>query len=105
MGRGPSQHAAASFDQLMGNLAGLPKLSGLCTCCFAHALPVVSVCFTCTCVAVLKSCCHVAVRQVRFVVLDEADQMLDMGFQEDMEVILQQVRRSTGVWPAQGPRG
>lgn len=34
--------------------------------------------------------------QVRFVVLDEADQMLDMGFQEDMEVILQQVR--TGLW-------
>lgn len=32
--------------------------------------------------------------QVRFVVLDEADQMLDMGFQEDMEVILQQVRQS-----------
>jgi ATP-dependent RNA helicase DeaD len=30
--------------------------------------------------------------KVRFVVLDEADQMLDMGFQEDMEVILQQVR-------------
>jgi superfamily II DNA/RNA helicase len=25
-------------------------------------------------------------------VLDEADQMLDMGFEEDMEVILQQVR-------------
>lgn len=24
-------------------------------------------------------------------VLDEADQMLDMGFEEDMEVILQQV--------------
>lgn len=31
--------------------------------------------------------------KVRFVVLDEADQMLDMGFQEDMEVILQQVRK------------
>jgi superfamily II DNA/RNA helicase len=26
-------------------------------------------------------------------VLDEADQMLDMGFEEDMEVILQQVRQ------------
>jgi hypothetical protein len=34
--------------------------------------------------------------QVRFVVLDEADQMLDMGFQEDMEVILQQVRMRLG---------
>jgi superfamily II DNA/RNA helicase len=34
----------------------------------------------------------VARLQVRYVVLDEADQMLDMGFQEDMEVILQQVR-------------
>jgi superfamily II DNA/RNA helicase len=39
--------------------------------------------------------------QVRFVVLDEADQMLDMGFQEDMEVILQQVR--TGTRPAPKP--
>lgn len=35
--------------------------------------------------------------QVRFVVLDEADQMLDMGFQEDMEVILQQVSRGKGL--------
>lgn len=34
--------------------------------------------------------------QVRFVVLDEADQMLDMGFEEDMEVILQQVRLLVG---------
>jgi superfamily II DNA/RNA helicase len=31
------------------------------------------------------------------VVLDEADQMLDMGFEEDMEVILQQVRRQLTV--------
>eukprot|EP00879_Flechtneria_rotunda_P009638 GHRR01010085.1.p1 GENE.GHRR01010085.1~~GHRR01010085.1.p1 ORF type:complete len:752 (+),score=235.05 GHRR01010085.1:500-2755(+) len=29
--------------------------------------------------------------QVRYVILDEADQMLDMGFQDDMEVILQQL--------------
>lgn len=35
--------------------------------------------------------CVYGCAQVRFVVLDEADQMLDMGFQEDMEVILQQV--------------
>jgi superfamily II DNA/RNA helicase len=34
---------------------------------------------------------------VRFTILDEADQMLDMGFQEDMEVILQQVRVLSGV--------
>lgn len=46
----------------------------------------------------LSLCCFV---QVRFVVLDEADQMLDMGFQEDMEVILQQVRR--GSRPAPTP--
>lgn len=38
--------------------------------------------------------------KVRFVVLDEADQMLDMGFQEDMEVILQQV--CTWVWVFEG---
>lgn len=29
-------------------------------------------------------------------VLDEADQMLDMGFEEDMEVILQQVGAPAG---------
>lgn len=28
--------------------------------------------------------------QVRFAILDEADQMLDMGFEEDMEKILSQ---------------
>lgn len=42
---------------------------------------------------VCSAMCVPTVLQVRFVVLDEADQMLDMGFQEDMEVILQQVRK------------
>jgi ATP-dependent RNA helicase DDX21 len=30
--------------------------------------------------------------QVRYAILDEADQMLDMGFEEDMEKILRCVR-------------
>ncbi len=35
--------------------------------------------------------CRVVTFQVRFAILDEADQMLDMGFQEDMETILANV--------------
>ena len=34
----------------------------------------------------LMACCF----QIRYTILDEADQMLDMGFEEDMETILGQ---------------
>lgn len=37
------------------------------------------------------SCCFFCCRQVRYAILDEADQMLDMGFEEDMEKILRWV--------------
>lgn len=38
------------------------------------------------------------VKQVDFVVLDEADEMLNMGFQEDIEVILAQTNQDRNTW-------
>ncbi len=44
------------------------------------------------CHSLLFPCCtSPACAQVRFAILDEADQMLDMGFEEDMEKILSNV--------------
>jgi hypothetical protein len=37
------------------------------------------------------------IQQVRFAILDEADQMLDMGFEEDMETILGQIPKERQV--------
>ena len=34
--------------------------------------------------------------QVRFVVLDEADQMLNVGFEKDVETILENVPQASG---------
>lgn len=44
--------------------------------------------------------------QIRFVILDESDQMLDMGFEEDMEQILQHApeKRQTMLFSATLPQ-
>jgi hypothetical protein len=44
--------------------------------------------------------CPVPLLQVRFVVLDEADQMLNVGFEKDVETILENVPQVRALrWP------
>ncbi len=49
---------------------------------------------------------HCVCAQVRYAILDEADQMLDMGFEEDMEKILSYVpeKRQTLLFSATLPK-
>jgi ATP-dependent RNA helicase DDX21 len=45
---------------------------------------------------------NMSVEAIRYVVLDEADEMLKMGFEKDMESILNPIRE-VSCWPAAAP--